>query len=319
MASGKGPAIMPSEHVLVIGAGIIGLTSAIRLSEAGYTVTVATADDPLETTSVLASAMVGPSFAPTPMSAWAAATDTVFRGPECDAPGVAIRRGRMIAEPEGFVHPLAKGLPGFALCGDRDRPPGYGTAFWIEVPLVDMARYMRHLVVRATDLGIDIERRSVASLADATREAPIVVNCSGLGARDLAADDEVTPLRGPYIVASNPGIDTFVMSAPIGTMTTSYHPHGDRIVLGGSMTDSWDTTPDDDEAAAIVRRCARIEPRLENATVLEHRVGLRPARTQPRLDREQLGRSTIVHNYGHGGSGVTFSWGCAAATVRLLG
>ena len=309
---------MPSEHALVIGAGIIGLTSAIRLSEAGYTATVATADDVLETTSVLASAMVGPSFARAPMNTWAAITDGVFRGPECAAPGVAIRRGRLIAEPEGFVHPLAKGLPGFALCGDSDTPPGYGTAFWIEVPLVDMAPYMSHLRARATDLGIHIERRSVASLADAAREAPIVVNCSGLGARVLAADDEVTPLRGPYIVASNPGIDTFVMSAPTGTATTSYHPHGNKIVLGGSMTDSWDTSPDDDEAAAIIRRCALIESRLENAAVLEHRVGLRPARPQPRLAREQLGTSTVVHNYGHGGSGVTFSWGCAAATVSLL-
>ena len=308
-----------SEDALVIGAGIIGLTTAIRLAETGISVTVATADDPLETTSVLASAMVGPSFAPPPMGEWAAATDAVFRGPESEAPGVAIRRGRLIAEPEGFIHPAAKDLPGFAPCNAAETPPGFGTAFWIVVPLLDMPAYMGHLVARATSLDVRIERRSMASLDEAASLAPLVINCAGLGARKLVPDTTLTALRGPYIVVRNPGVDTFVMSGPPGPTTTSYHPHGDKVVLGGSMTETWDTTPDEREAAEIIARCARVEPKFKDAEILDHRVGLRPARSQPRLERQQLGGSTIIHNYGHGGSGVTFSWGCAAHVLTMLG
>lgn len=41
--------------------------------------------------------------------------------------------------------------------------------------------------------------------------------------------------------------------------------------------------------------------------------GLRPYRTKSyRLDREELGDKLVVHNYGHGGGGITLSWGCAA-------
>ena len=53
--------------------------------------------------------------------------------------------------------------------------------------------------------------------------------------------------------------------------------------------------------------------------MLEHRVGLRPGRPEIRLERETLPDGVpCVHNYGHGGSGVTLSWGCAEETLRLV-
>ena len=59
--------------------------------------------------------------------------------------------------------------------------------------------------------------------------------------------------------------------------------------------------------------------------VLEDWVGLRPGRTSLRLEREdmQLGEAgghetVVVHNYGHGGSGLTLAWGCAGDVVRII-
>ena len=309
---------MTLDPTVVVGAGIIGLTTAVRLAEAGAPVSIISADDPLATTSVLASAMVGPSFGARRELRWADATAAVFLGPDATAPGVALRRGRLIAEPEGFVHPDAPSLPGFALCSGEETPAGYGTAFWVEVPLVDMARYLTHLVERALGLGVRIERGRLATLEEAAALAPQIVNGAGLGARDLAADDSVTPLRGPKIVVANPGLDTFLISGPPGPSTTCFHPHGDIVVVGGSAIESWDTTPDPAEATAIIERCAAIEPLLRGAEVIEHSVGLRPARSAPRMELVSVGSSRIVHNYGHGGSGVTFSWGCAADAVQLL-
>jgi len=82
--------------------------------------------------------------------------------------------------------------------------------------------------------------------------------------------------------------------------------------------------PDRALAAHIVKACAAVEPRLGDAPVLAHRVGLRPVRPYVRLESEPLpGGRHVVHNYGHGGSGVTLSWGCALAVrdevAALLG
>jgi D-amino-acid oxidase len=76
--------------------------------------------------------------------------------------------------------------------------------------------------------------------------------------------------------------------------------------------------PDPATAAAILDRCAKLEPRLREAAVLEHRVGLRPGRPSVRLEAERRADTLLVHNYGHGGAGVTLSWGCADDVVRLV-
>lgn len=71
-------------------------------------------------------------------------------------------------------------------------------------------------------------------------------------------------------------------------------------------------------AEAIVRRCATLRPEIAGARIIDHRVGLRPARDAVRLERELLpdGR-VLVHNYGHGGAGITVAWGCAREAAEL--
>ncbi|GAB5458579.1 MAG: hypothetical protein Hens3KO_16090 [Henriciella sp.] len=48
-------------------------------------------------------------------------------------------------------------------------------------------------------------------------------------------------------------------------------------------------------------------------------VGLRPFRpTGPRLEAVKLGEKTVVHNYGHGGGGVSISWGVAEIASGMV-
>ena len=58
---------------------------------------------------------------------------------------------------------------------------------------------------------------------------------------------------------------------------------------------------------------------LAHAAVLGVSVGLRPCRAVVRLELEEIGEQRVIHNYGHGGAGVTLSWGCAEEVVRLIG
>jgi D-amino-acid oxidase len=100
---------------------------------------------------------------------------------------------------------------------------------------------------------------------------------------------------------------------------TCYFPHPHRVVCGGiSIPDRWDTEPDADVTDRILQGCLAAEPRLAAATVIETITGLRPHRPSVRVEVEPLGRARCIHNYGHGGDGVTLSWGCAREVARLV-
>ena len=102
-------------------------------------------------------------------------------------------------------------------------------------------------------------------------------------------------------------------------------PRGeDLLVLGGLVEPrEWRTDLTLESYRPLCemrRRCEEFLPALRGARLYEERpvrVGLRPARPgNVRLEREPGTR--IVHNVGHGGSGVTFSWGCAEEAADLL-
>ncbi|MBY8873871.1 FAD-binding oxidoreductase [Micromonospora sp. PLK6-60] len=307
--------------VVVLGCGVTGLSTAIRLVEGGARVLIRTAAPPARTTSSLASALVGPNLSPPddPQRAWTEETLRVLR--DEPMPGVTLREGTLAARPAGATPPFAERTLGFRPLDDDERPTGFGTAFTVRLPLVDMPVYLAHLLQRFQGAGGEVREEPVGSLGEAAAVAPVVVNCTGLAARHLTDDAELHPVRGPRIVVRNPGIERFFMEAPMTPTWASIFPHGDHVVLGGAQRRSEDTTPDPAEEADIVARCARIEPALTDAEVIEHRVGLRPGRPVPRVAAERRGDALVVHNYGHAGSGVMLSWGCArdAAALALGG
>jgi D-amino-acid oxidase len=77
----------------------------------------------------------------------------------------------------------------------------------------------------------------------------------------------------------------------------------------------WDRTPYPETAAQILARAADLVPAIAQARILRHKVGLRPARPEVRVERVD----DVIHCYGHGGAGVTLSWGCACEVVSLAG
>ncbi|HEX9336442.1 MAG TPA: FAD-dependent oxidoreductase, partial [Pseudonocardiaceae bacterium] len=80
----------------------------------------------------------------------------------------------------------------------------------------------------------------------------------------------------------------------------------------------WNRAADPATAQAIIERCAAVEPRLADADVLAHLVGLRPVRSVVRVADEHVDGIRVLHNYGHGGMGVTLSWGCAREITELV-
>lgn len=307
-----------SDHVdaLVIGAGVIGLTTAVCLAEAGRRVRIWTAEPPQATTSMAAGAMWGP-YLVEPIErvrVWSDRTLAVLLELAGDpATGVrlipGIEASRTPVEPPEWTDRL----DGFRMCTPAQLPDGFATGWRFTAPLIDMPRYLGYLERRFRAAGGTIEQRGVRSLREAASAAPMVANCTGMGARELVPDPQLQPIRGQLVVVDNPGIDEFFSEdTGLSPDLLHYAPHEDTVVVGGvAQAGNWSREPDPGTAKAILKRCAEIEPKLHGAQILGHRVGLRPTRPAIRLDTEDLDRSLIIHNYGHGGAGVTLSWGCA--------
>ncbi len=77
--------------------------------------------------------------------------------------------------------------------------------------------------------------------------------------------------------------------------------------------------PHGSDLSPVEARVRALEPRLRDAKVIEVVTGLRPDRPSVRVEAERLGAAWCVHNYGHGGNGVSLSWGCAREVVELAG
>ncbi|MFI9803365.1 FAD-dependent oxidoreductase [Streptomyces sp. NPDC052301] len=299
--------------MIVVGAGIAGLTTAVVLAESGRRVRVWAREPAGRTTSAVAGGLWWPyRIEPEPrVGAWALETLAVYQG-LADRPqetGVRLVEG---------VHRGARldGLGAWAARVPGLRAVSGGLA--ARLPVLDMPAHLAWLRERLAKAGGTVEIREVTDLAAVP--AAVVVNCTGLGARSLVPDPAVRPVRGQLVVVENPGITTWFTAAGHSCDTSTYViPQPGGLLLGGTAEDdAWSLEPDPDTAAAIVARCVAVRPEIAGARVLAHRVGLRPARDAVRLERQPLsGGRALVHDYGHGGAGITVAWGCAREAAGL--
>ncbi|MEH0574066.1 MULTISPECIES: FAD-dependent oxidoreductase [Streptomyces] len=306
---------------IVVGGGVIGLSTAVVLAERGLRVRLWTRDPVERTTSAVAGALWWPYHIEPKVSAraWALRSLDVYErlAGRPEETGVRLVDGVMGEQEPARVEAWAAGrLTGLRRTTAREYGAGPGVR--VRLPLIDMSMYLPWLRERLLRAGGRVEERTVTDLAQA--EAPVVVNCAGLAARELAADPSVRPVRGQLVVVENPGVDTWlVTTAPDGSPVYLF-PQPGRLLLGGTAEDdAWSLEPDPKVAEAIVRRCAALRPEVAGARILGHRVGLRPVRDTVRLERAELpdGRP-VVHHYGHGGAGVTVAWGCAQEAAELV-
>jgi D-amino-acid oxidase len=144
------------DDVLIIGAGVIGLTTATVLAERGYRVIVRTTEPPFATTSAAAGVIWGPWLAEPRdrVLRWAKLTlDTPTSLATQDGTGVRMVRGREISaehhEPPAWFSMLRQATP----CTPSDLPHGYAVGTRHVVPLVDMPVYLAYLEGRMRSAG----------------------------------------------------------------------------------------------------------------------------------------------------------------------
>lgn len=307
-------------EITVVGAGVIGLTVAVELGRAGHRVRVIAERVLDATTSAVAGAVwfpyrVGP---PERVSRWAARS-----------------RARLLAlaarEPAAGVDVLT----GYE-CHDGDAVPWWATGLEVErvtapvagappawrfvAPRVEPARFLPWLTAQ---LAAPVEVARVAELAAVGGDGDVVIHCAGLGARGLAGDPSVVPLKGQVVIVGRGDLPPDVtFTDDRGPEPIFYAiPRRDEVVLGGSAEP---VDPDDPRALEpdplvtdrILARCHALG--WTPGPVHRVRVGLRPYRPAVRLERDR-DQPRVIHCYGHGGAGYTLAYGCAEEVVALVG
>lgn len=206
--------------VIVVGGGVIGLTTAVTLAERGLRVRVWSRDPAGATTSAVAGALWWPyRIEPAErVGDWSLATLAVYEELSGAPEETGVRR---VAGLHGGERLAALGDWSAGLKDAAEVPEGLR----VTLPLLDMPVHLAWLERRLAAAGGAVERRAVTGFGEAAERSPVVVNCTGLGARELVPDAGVRPVRGQLVAVENPGIEEWYTEAdPASAATTYFFP-----------------------------------------------------------------------------------------------
>jgi D-amino-acid oxidase len=317
-----------NREVTVLGAGVSGLSCALALTQAGYRVRIFAAKPPEQTTSSVAAACWYPFHLGNYDHQWAIDAHAHFlRMADDPASGVL-----MFPNKEYLTQPRSdeqlrtdfwwSSLPrmDFGRLQPHELPSGYADGIRFTAPVIRTPTYLPYLQEKLAQLGVAIRIQQIDRFEDLLPQSTLIVNCTGLGSADLCQDASMYPAQGQIAVVQCDGINEVIAGTWDAQRPLYIIPRGPDIVLGGTfVVDGRNTTPDESATRDIRSRCEKLVPTLANAKLITSKAGLRPCRQAgPRLELERRGPQTIIHNYGHGGAGVTISWGCALRVVELM-
>lgn len=313
---------MQTTKIAVIGAGVIGLTSSIRLLEDGFDVTILARDLSPNTTSDVAAAYWLPTGEPKArVVQWGYESHRALTELTKDpVSGVKFRRFHKLSHRPVPDPPYLDILTDFERLDCSKLAGNYSDGIRMTIPLIDTPIYMRYLVQRFAALGGVFEQTTVDSLNTLAESYPLIINCAGVWAGQLANDADCYPMRGQIVRIRKPdGLSPDLFSMTDHDESTYIIPRQNDCVLGGTkLVGDWRVEPDMPTADAIMARCSAFNPLLRNPEIIEHKVGLRPGRSEVRLEVEELSsHCTVIHNYGHGEDGHGMAWGCAAEVTGL--
>jgi D-amino-acid oxidase len=316
--------IRMSHRVAIVGAGVSGLSCGVVFAERGHRTAIFAKEIGLQTTSAAAAALwfpydVEPARKVIP---WALETRPALidlaRNPDSGISVIELRQFSRTGEIQ--IPDWATSLGAHAVIpSEADGSlKSFKSGFSLRVPLMDTTIYLDYLATRFLKAGGEANADvCFKKLEDVDPKFDLLINCAGIGARELVRDADLEPHRGQ--VAIVPRIKNLTYAVVCDDAPLMYAiPRRNDCVFGGTNDLSDHLAIDSETTARIVADCSRAL-KIEKPNVLTERVGLRPFRKSGiRVERVHLrdGR-TVIHNYGHGGSGFTLSWGCANAVFQL--
>ncbi len=308
---------------IVIGAGVIGLTTAIRLLEAGFSVRTISRQPIEETTSIIAGAVWYPYLASGDrIQSWAAESLQTYEKMSRDAPEAGIDPLSLMELHEAETpDPWWRDrVTDFRRLTSSELRAGCSDGWQARVYRIEPLLFLTWLLGRFDSLGGEMHffPAGVTQLQSLAGPDRMVVNCSGLGARTLVPDPLMSAVRGVVLRVRNPGLEHGWIMDRQSEQPCYIFPRRNDCILGGTADAGIESTEVEESIRErILERCTRLEPQLRDAQIYGYAVGMRPCRDSVRLESEvSQNGGLIVHNYGHGGNGFTLAWGCAEEVVE---
>ncbi len=269
-----------SRRAAVIGCGAVGLTCARQLQRRGFDVTIYTLDVPPNTTSNMSFAGFTPTSGLVDDDLRTPAWDAQFR----EAAEIGYRQLQLLVG-RGYgvswIHsyalsdnePRPRGggeedseplLPAHLRTGTRALGPGehpFSTRYANQRTQmrIEPSIYLDALVRDFVDFGGQVVIRKFTEPGELVElDESLVVNCTGLGARDLFDDATMVPLKGQLtVLVPQPEVNygTFggAPATPRGGLGIHMQPRSDGIVLGGtSERGEWSLEPNQEALERIV-------------------------------------------------------------------
>lgn len=307
--------------IAIIGGGICGLSTAYILIGQGYKVKVFATSFPPETTSNKAAAFWFPYHIKSDERciSWSRTSYEKYLAFMADpTSGVSMHQLLKVTKrenkaagmiwqnflPEGSYKPIEK----------KELKQGFKTGFVVNVPLVETQLFLPWLMDNLKQNGVNFVKREIRDLKELSNQYRWVVNCSGLGSRELCKDETLYPVRGQIATTvPHQGLPIFLYEEQPFYIV----PRKDATLIGGTYEEGvWDTTPEAETIAKLYKQAVSLYPELARFPVNDCWAGLRPFRPEIRVEREP--GKNIIHNYGHGGSGFTLAWGCAEDVLKMV-
>ncbi|XP_019645689.1 PREDICTED: D-aspartate oxidase-like isoform X4 [Branchiostoma belcheri] len=321
-----------AQRVCVVGAGVIGLSSAVRIQQKvpGVQVTVLAEKFSPYTTSDGAAGFWEPYILndtpPELITHWGSETwdhlKTLYLSPASADVGVTLLSGYHVHKQPQQDPAWASKVFGFRHLTKQELQlfPGFSSGWFSTHLLCEGRKYLPWLMTKFKKAGGKVQQWKVTSLTELADHYDVVVNCCGIGARELVGDNTVEPVRGQVYRVNAPWVKHFLIARDVNSYII---PCANNVVLGGTaQKGNWNLSPHPTDSKDIWEGCCQLVPSLRKCKVDHEWVGLRPNRPKVRLERETIGngssRLEVVHNYGHGGSGVTLHWGCAQQASSLV-
>lgn len=228
--------------------------------------------------------------------------------------------------------------PNFRVLPPSELPKSADSGIGLTSVCINTMVYTPWLVSQCVKQGCTLKRANLKHISDAASlhhsgmKADLIVNCTGLLASKLGGvmDKSVVPARGQVVVVRNdPGTMVSISGTDDAEDELCYimqRAVGGGTILGGTyQVGNWESQPDPSTATRIMKRAVELCPALtggkgiEALDIIRHGVGLRPTRISGvRIEKEKIGDSWVVHNYGHGGWGYQASYGCSGAVKKLV-